>query len=80
MVQKEILSEAERLEVKNKAPIVLCELLFDDKMVKEKQIIVNKNLFLRYRFFLSFYRELYLDLLKENRYEVSLYPGFLETL
>jgi len=47
-VQKEILSEAERLEVKNKAPIVLCELLFDDKMVKEKQIIVNKNLFLRF--------------------------------
>jgi len=48
VAQKEILSEAERLEVKNKAPIVLCELLFDDKMMKEKQITKNKNLFLRF--------------------------------
>jgi len=47
-VQKEIVTEAERLEVKNKAPIVLCELLFDEKMIKEKQIQKNKNLFLRF--------------------------------
>lgn len=47
-VQKEILTEAERLEVKNKAPIVLCELLFDEKMMKEKQITKHKNLFLRF--------------------------------
>jgi len=47
-VQKEILSEAERLEVKNKAPIVLCELLFDEKMIKDKQITKHKNLFLRF--------------------------------
>jgi len=47
-VQKEILTEAERLEVKNKAPIVLCELLFDEKMIKEKQIAKHKNLFLRF--------------------------------
>merc|ERR1712107_617381 len=37
-VAKEILAEAERLEIKNKAPVVLCELLFNDKMFKEKQI------------------------------------------
>ena len=47
VTQKEILGEAERLEVKNKAPIVLCELLFDEKMFKEKQISKHKNLFLR---------------------------------
>lgn len=46
--QKEILSEAERLEVKNKATIVLCELLFDEKMLKEKQITKHKNLFIRF--------------------------------
>merc|ERR1740139_581816 len=40
-VQKEIVGEAERLEVKNKGPIVLCELLFDEKMVKDKQIKKN---------------------------------------
>eukprot|EP00088_Acartia_fossae_P050209 TRINITY_DN5609_c0_g1_i14.p1 TRINITY_DN5609_c0_g1~~TRINITY_DN5609_c0_g1_i14.p1 ORF type:complete len:445 (-),score=210.56 TRINITY_DN5609_c0_g1_i14:1480-2814(-) len=48
VTQKEILGEAERLEVKNKAPIVLCELLFDEKMFKEKQISKHKNLFLRF--------------------------------
>jgi len=48
VVQKEILGEAERLEVKNKAPIVLCELLFDEKMLKEKQISKYKTLFLRF--------------------------------
>lgn len=47
-VQKEIVTEAERVEVKNKAPIVLCELLFDEKMIKEKQIQKHKNLFLRF--------------------------------
>merc|ERR1719319_173745 len=47
-VQKEIVGEAERLEVKNKAPIVLCELLFDEKMVKDKQIKKNKALLLRF--------------------------------
>jgi len=47
-VQKEILGEAERLEVKNKAPIVLCELLFDEKMLKEKQVNKHKTLFLRF--------------------------------
>ncbi len=33
--------------MKNKAPIVLCELLFDEKMLKEKQITKHKNLFIR---------------------------------
>jgi len=47
-VQKEIVGEADRLEVKNKAPIVLCELVFDAKMMKEKQITKNKTLFLRF--------------------------------
>merc|ERR1719270_3132817 len=32
---KEVIAEADRLEVRNKAPIVLCELLFNDKMFKE---------------------------------------------
>jgi len=47
-IQKEIVTEAERLEVKNKAPIVLCELLFDEKMIKDKQIKKNKALLLRF--------------------------------
>jgi translation initiation factor 5 len=34
--------------VKNKAPIVLCELLFDDKMFKEKQLEKYSKLFLRF--------------------------------
>lgn len=29
---KEILAEADRLEIKSKAPLILAELLFDDKM------------------------------------------------
>lgn len=45
---KEVAAEADRLEVKNKAPIVLCELLFDDKMFKEKQIEKYAKLFLRF--------------------------------
>ena len=45
---KEIVAEADRLEIKNKAPIVLCELLFDDKMFKEKQLEKYAKLFLRF--------------------------------
>jgi len=45
---KEILAEAERLEIKNKAPVVLCELLFNDKMFKEKQINKYAKLLLRF--------------------------------
>jgi translation initiation factor 5 len=45
---KEILGESERLEIKNKAPIVLCELLFDGKMIKDKQIQKNKALLIRF--------------------------------
>merc|ERR550519_1817683 len=45
---KEILAEAERLEIKNKAPVVLCELLFNDKMFKEKQIAKYAKLLLRF--------------------------------
>jgi len=47
-VAKEILAEAERLEIKNKAPVILCELLFNDKMFKEKQIKKYANLLLRF--------------------------------
>jgi len=47
-VSKEILAEAERLEIKNKAPVILCELLFNDKMFKEKQIKKYNNLLLRF--------------------------------
>jgi len=47
-VAKEILAEAERLEIKNKAPVVLCELLFNDKMFKEKQINKYAKLLLRF--------------------------------
>ncbi len=32
---KDVLNEAERLEITNKAPIVLCELLFDEGMVSQ---------------------------------------------
>ena len=47
-VHKEIVGEAERLEIKNKAPIVLCELLFNDKMIKDKQVKKNKILLMRF--------------------------------
>ena len=47
-VAKEILAEAERLEIKNKAPVVLCELLFNDKMFKEKQLDKYTELLLRF--------------------------------
>lgn len=43
---KEILTEAERLEIVNKAPIVLCELLFDEAMVS--QVRLETNWFNRY--------------------------------
>jgi len=43
---KEVLMEAERLEVTNKAPLILCELLFSDTMVS--QIKKNKRLLLRF--------------------------------
>jgi len=45
---KEVIAEADRLEVRNKATIVLCELLFNDKMFKEKQIEKYSNLMLRF--------------------------------
>merc|ERR1712088_767522 len=45
--EKEILTEAERLEIVNKATIVLCEVILDgDKVVP--QINENKRLFLRF--------------------------------
>ena len=47
-VAKEILAEAERLEIKNKAPVVLCELLFNDKIFKERQINKYAKLLLRF--------------------------------
>ena len=43
---KEIFADAERLDVVNKAPIVLCELLFDDSMVA--QIKKFKRVFMRF--------------------------------
>lgn len=46
-IQKEILSEAERLEVKDKAAIVLCEVLFRDPTKIPEKIKANRNLFLR---------------------------------
>jgi translation initiation factor 5 len=45
--EKEIVSEAERLEVTNKAPIVLCELIFDKTKILA-QIKSNKRLLLRF--------------------------------
>ena len=45
--EKEILSEAERLEVENKAPIILCELLFSNAKILA-QIKSHKRLFLRF--------------------------------
>ena len=45
--EKEVLTEAERLEIVNKATIVLCEVMLDgDKVVA--QITENKRLFLRF--------------------------------
>lgn len=44
--EKAIHTEAERLEIVNKAPIVLCELLFDEKVLT--QVKTHKRLFLRF--------------------------------
>lgn len=44
--QKEIVAEAERLEVRDKAILVLCELLFNENMVQ--QIKLHRNLFVRF--------------------------------
>ncbi len=43
--EKEILAEAERLEVREKAPMVLAELLYDGNMLQ--QIKTYRSLFLR---------------------------------
>lgn len=43
---KEILGEAERLDIKDKAPLVLCELLFDENILS--QIKTHRLLFLRF--------------------------------
>lgn len=44
--QKEIVAEAERLEVRDKAILVLCELLFNENMIQ--QIKLHRNLFVRF--------------------------------
>ena len=46
-VEKEILTEAERLEIVNKATIVLCEVMLDGEKVVA-QIKEHKRLFLRF--------------------------------
>lgn len=46
-VQKEIVTEAERLDVKDKAVIVVCELLFKDPLKVANVIKTNRNFFLR---------------------------------
>jgi len=45
--EKEILAEAERLEVANKAPMILCELIFDKTKILA-QIKANRRLLLRF--------------------------------
>ena len=45
---KEIVAEAERLDIKDKAVLALSEVLFDSKMLS--QIPKFRNLFLRVRF------------------------------
>jgi translation initiation factor 5 len=47
-LQKEIVTEAERLDVKDKAVIVLCELLFDEPSKILQQIKTHRLLFLRF--------------------------------
>jgi len=47
-LQKEIIGEAERLDVRDKAVIVLCELLFDDPSKILQQIKTQRVLFLRF--------------------------------
>ena len=43
--EKEVVGEAERLDVREKAPLVLAELLYDSNM--EKQIKTYRSLMLR---------------------------------
>lgn len=45
-VQKELLNESERLEIKTKAPLILAELLFDQNIVG--QVKKHRMLFLRF--------------------------------
>ena len=45
--EKEIVLEAERLEIRDKAPLVLAELLFDTNIIT--QIKQHRNLFCRVR-------------------------------
>lgn len=47
-MQKEIVAEAERLDIRDKAVIVLCELLFNDPAKILMQIKNNRNLFIRF--------------------------------
>ncbi|XP_076318944.1 eukaryotic translation initiation factor 5-like [Tachypleus tridentatus] len=43
---KDIMTEAERLDIKDKAPLVFCELLFDENIIQ--QIKMHRILFLRF--------------------------------
>ncbi|RWS28847.1 eukaryotic translation initiation factor 5-like protein [Leptotrombidium deliense] len=45
-IQKDIVAEAERLDIRDKAVLVLCELLFDEKIIQ--QIKIHRLLFLRF--------------------------------
>jgi len=45
--EKEIVLEAERLEIRDKAPLVLAELLYDTNIIA--QIKQHRNLFCRVR-------------------------------
>jgi len=47
-LQKDIMAEAERLDIRDKAVIVLCELLFDDPSKIIQQIKTHRLLFLRF--------------------------------
>uniref|UniRef100_A0A8R1HY20 Eukaryotic translation initiation factor 5 n=1 Tax=Caenorhabditis japonica TaxID=281687 RepID=A0A8R1HY20_CAEJA len=46
--QKTLCDEAERLELKQKASLLLANVLFDDKVLSEKQIQQHRNLLLRF--------------------------------
>jgi len=46
-MEKDIVTEAERLDIKDKAPLVLAELLFDENIMQ--QIKRFRTLFLRVR-------------------------------
>ena len=49
-VQKEIVAEADRLDVKDKAVLVLCELMFKDPLKVQSMIKNNRTIFLRVSF------------------------------